>query len=246
MKTATNATRRGEQNPGRRYTLARVTLARVHIGVEVRLGYANGQGTASAEREAFGALTEGGFHIETYSGAYVDISAPDPSDIRLADVAHGLAHTCRGAGQTARFYSVAEHAVLVSRRLREIGCPLRIVLAGLHHDDPEAYLHDVTKPLKHLLTPYGELEAEMWEAIRVGLHLGACDIEHAAVKAADTWALGAENHHLRRSHGRTWYCADVYSPLTHPLNLGLAPPDAEAVWLREHSRLRDELTARCC
>lgn len=191
----------------------------------------------------FGALVPGGFHIETYSGAYLDLTAPRPRDIRLPDVAHGLAHTCRGAGQTARFFSVAEHAVIVSRRLGELGHPPRVVLAGLHHDDPEAYLHDITKPLKYLLTAYTPLEVRMWEAISAALDLGECDISDPAVKAADIWALGAENHHLRKSRGSTWYCSGVYCAETHPLTLGLAPHDAEALWLSEHQRLQATITS---
>jgi hypothetical protein len=196
-----------------------------------------------AESVDFGALVAGGYHIESYTGAYVDLTDPNPADIRLADVAHGLANMCRGSGQTARFFSVAEHAVIVSRRLRDNGEAPRIVLAGLHHDDTEAYLGDVTRPLKKLLPTYHPLERGMWEAIRVALGLGECDIEDQRVKRADRWALGAENFHLRHSQGRTWFCAGVYSPETDPLTLGIPPADAEALWLTEHDRVRDELAA---
>jgi len=201
----------------------------------------NPRTVTAADSVEFGALVAGGFHIETYTGAYLDLAAPDPADVRLADVAHGLAHICRGAGQTKRFHSVAEHAVIVSTRLREIDSPSRIVLAGLHHDDPEAYLGDVTRPLKHLLPAYSELEANMWEAVRVALDLGECDITDPRVKQADRWALAAENHHLRNSRGRTWFCAGEYSPDTHPMTLGLPPQIAEARWLTEHERIVGDL-----
>lgn len=197
----------------------------------------------SREAETFGALVAGGYHIETYTGAFLDLISPSPANIRLLDIAHGLAHTCRGAGQTRRFFSVAEHAVLVSRRLRELGCPPQKVLAGLHHDDPEAYIHDITKPLKEFLGAYARVERRMWEAISAALDLGHCDIADEAVKDADVWALGAENHHLRLSRGSTWYCAGVYSVESHPLELGLAPCEAETLWLREHYRLQQELAA---
>ncbi len=205
----------------------------------------------------YGALTPDGFHEETLTGSYVDISNPDPADIRLEDVASGLANTCRGAGQLP-FFSVAEHAVLVARRLRDQGYPPQVVSSGLHHDDPEAYLHDLTKPLKVLLarsascprwvrlfwTPgpsYAELEAQMWEAIRIALGLGYCDITHPAIKEADTWALAAESYHLRRSRGSTWYCHGAYCPKTTPLQLGLSPAQAEALWLAENHRVRAEI-----
>jgi hypothetical protein len=156
------------------------------------------------------------------------------------------------------FFSVAEHAVLVARRLRDQGYPPQVVLGGLHHDDPEAYLHDLTKPLKVLLahsvvcpwwvrlfwTPppsYAELEAQMWEAIRVALDLGDCDISHLAIKQADTWALAAESYHLRCSQGRTWFCHGAYCPETTPLTLGLSHEQAKASWLAENDRVRGEL-----
>jgi uncharacterized protein len=245
MSIAVPAPRSGSNDPSRRYTLARIALSALRLRVELHLYHSTLDGQC-ADSVAFGALTANGYHVETYTGGYVDISAPDPTDIRLVDVAHGLSQICRGAGQTARFFSVAEHALIVSRRLRELGHPPPVVFAGLHHDDPEAYLHDVTKPLKQLIgEPYGGLETEMWEAIRAGLDLGDCDITDKAIKKADTWALGAENHYLRRSRGRTWFCYGVYSPRTHPMVLGLAPEDAEALWLAEHARLLGELGASC-
>jgi hypothetical protein len=190
---------------------------------------------------AFGALLAGGYYIETYSGAYIDLAAPDPADIRLGDIAHALAHACRGAGHTARFFSVAEHSVIVGRRLREVGCSARVQLAGLHHDDPEAYLGDMTSPLKQLLASYRPLERRMWHAIRTALDLGDCDITTPAIKEADRWALAAENYYLRNSQGRTWYCADVYCPRTTPLDLGLSPEQAKGLWLAEHERVSAEV-----
>ena len=250
---AVSSAPRGPERSRRRYTLARVALARVRIDVEVRVGYVRrSRALASSDECTFGALTPDGYHAETITGGYIDLSDPDPSDIRLADVAAGLANTCRGAGQLP-FFSIAEHTVLVGRRLHDLGHPPEVVLAGLHHDDPEAYLHDLTKPLKQLLArgsrralpfralrprpSYAELEAAMWEAIRVGLDLGQCDIAHPAVKEADHWALDAECYHLRRSRGRTWFCHGAYSPERDPLMLGKWPPEAEALWLNEHQRV---------
>jgi hypothetical protein len=256
---AVSCARRGPERSRRRYTLARVALARVRIDVELQVGSVRrSRADIPPDECTFGALTPDGYHTETLTGGYVDISDPDPGDIRLPDIAAGLANTCRGAGQMP-FFSVAEHAVLVSRRLRDLGHPPGVVLAGLHHDDPEAYLHDLTKPLKQLLArasrrpwplgflrpgpSYADLEAAMWEAIRFGLGLGECDIHHPAVKEADHWALAAECYHLRRSRGRTWFCHGAYCPERDPLRLGMCPADAEALWLHEHHRVLGALEA---
>ena len=51
--------------------------------------------------------------IETASGGFVDVAAPNTDTLRLYDIAQGMSLICRYGGQIKRFYSVAEHAVLV-------------------------------------------------------------------------------------------------------------------------------------
>ncbi len=55
--------------------------------------------------------------VETYTGGQFDLFDPDPAVVRLADIAAGLAHTCRFGGQCRQFYSVARHSLHVSREL---------------------------------------------------------------------------------------------------------------------------------
>src|SRR4029077_4249720 len=52
--------------------------------------------------------------MQTYSGRKFYPLHPRAEDVELADVAHGLAMTCRYGGHSRLFYSVAEHCVLVS------------------------------------------------------------------------------------------------------------------------------------
>src|SRR5918994_6288050 len=88
--------------------------------------------------------------INTVSGAHLDLADPDPGAIRLEDIAAALSKVCRFGAQTTRFYSVAQHAVLVQRLVVEAGRP-DLSLAALHHDSHEAYVGDVTTPLKRML-----------------------------------------------------------------------------------------------
>jgi len=54
--------------------------------------------------------------MSTCSGRVIDLAGAmvDPGVIHLDDIAGGLSRICRFAGQTTTFYSVAQHAMLVS------------------------------------------------------------------------------------------------------------------------------------
>ena len=82
--------------------------------------------------------------IHTYTGRMVDPLALQPDDVDIEDIAHALANQCRFSGHVRAFYSVAQHAVLVSRIV-----PPEYAWDALHHDDAEYVLQDMAKPLKN-------------------------------------------------------------------------------------------------
>jgi hypothetical protein len=98
---------------------------------------------------------------------------PRACDVRIGDIAHSLAMQCRYGGHSSRFYSVAEHSVLVSKIV-----PPEFALLGLLHDATEAYVTDVPRPLKGHLSNFEEIEALNWAAIAAAfdlpLELPAC------------------------------------------------------------------------
>jgi hypothetical protein len=147
------------------------------------------------------------YAVETFTGEFVDTRNPDPATIHLEDIAHALSQTCRYGGHCQRFYSVAEHAVLVSRRLEELGESNRRQRAGLHHDDAEAYLGDIPRPMKPLLgASYKKLTASMDEAIIASLRLGLSveSLHEPIIKDADNWSLFVEARILLPSKGINW------------------------------------------
>jgi hypothetical protein len=99
-------------------------------------------------------------HILTHSGVLVNPINPDPETILIEDIAHSLSMQCRYNGHTSKFYSVAEHSWWVSKF-----CTDESALWALLHDATEAYLCDIPRPIKPLLTNYVEIETRLMEAI---------------------------------------------------------------------------------
>lgn len=166
-----------------------------------------------AEDEAARAAAEPVFGpntIQTFSGAPYEFDNPDPAAIDLQDIAHALSNMCRFAGHTKRFYSVAEHSVLVSRILEAQGASRVMQAWGLMHDCHEAYVWDCPRPLKPLLgDAFEELADKADEAICLALSAGGCRVEpedfHSlAVKSADDIALVHEANELMHHGTAHW------------------------------------------
>lgn len=90
--------------------------------------------------------------IQTFTGILFDVANPNPINVDIIDIAHGLAHVCRFGGHTSSFYSVAQHSVMVSTLV-----PKHLARAALLHDAAEAYLGDVPTPIKRVLPDYEAL-----------------------------------------------------------------------------------------
>jgi uncharacterized protein len=115
--------------------------------------------------------------MQTYAGRKFWPIDPRPEEVHIEDIAHALANSCRFAGHCLKFYSVAEHSVLLSTIV-----PPEMALVGLLHDATEAYVVDVPRPLKPFLAEFKDIEHKVWCAIaqRYGLDYELPDrIKHA-------------------------------------------------------------------
>jgi len=123
--------------------------------------------------------------LQTYSGGIVHPLDPKEDEIRLQDIAAALSKLCRFGGHCAKFYSVAEHCVLMS----QIVIP-KMKLATLMHDASEAYLVDVPRPLKPWLVGYTEIENRLMAVI--AKKFGFDWPLHPGIKEIDTAILTDE------------------------------------------------------
>lgn len=174
-----------------------------------------------------------------WTGAgYLDLSDPNPADMDLGDIARGLSHLCRFTGLCATFYSVAEHSVHCAELARRDRQPVEIQRAVLMHDAAEAYLGDVSRPLKALLPEYRALESRMEVAIaaRFGLLRDDDACVSAVVKQYDNEMLGHEKEALCHGAG-PWPSVTVPLRTRAPRAMGWRPHVARAAFLDAALRL---------
>lgn len=103
--------------------------------------------------------------ILTYTHKMFDPIHPDPSLIDIRDIAHSLSLICRANGHFPTFHSVAQHSLECFHEAKLRGLSKKIQLACLLHDGSEAYLSDVTRPVKAVIPVYLEYETPLQNAI---------------------------------------------------------------------------------
>jgi len=120
----------------------------------------------------------------TMSGVEMRLLDFSVDDVRLEDIAHGLSNMCRYGGQCRKFYSVAEHSVLVSRYVEHVSPIPGLEKSGLMHGGSEAYIIDLPTPLKVLCPGYQLIEKHFERVIfeAFGLSFG---FRHPVVKECD-------------------------------------------------------------
>ncbi|MBZ9973541.1 hypothetical protein LB517_28325 [Mesorhizobium sp. BR1-1-12] len=114
--------------------------------------------------------TRRGDFMQTYTARQFWPLDARPDEVHIEDIAHSLSLQCRYAGHCKRFYSVAEHSVLIANWIWWHGS-VADALVGLLHDATEAYLVDMPRPVKRSMHEYRLHEAALWKVIaeRFGL-----------------------------------------------------------------------------
>lgn len=164
--------------------------------------------------------------LQTYTGKKFYPLTPRVEDVDVFDIAHALSLQCRYGGHVTRFYSVAEHCVILSHVVSPENA-----LWALLHDATEAYLIDVPRPVKRLLTNYRDIESILMATI-----VEVYDIEPEMpeeVSIADTRILINERDLLMNPSGFQWKVDEQgLNPLDLPVPIqGWEPGVAETCYL---------------
>lgn len=126
---------------------------------------------------------------------------PQPLDFEPFEIALALSHVCRFTGHVRRFYSVAQHSVLVSLWLDAHGFH-ELAPWGLMHDAAEAYIGDMVRPLKREMPEFKRIEKRIERQIARRWDL-AWPMP-PPVKQADNAVLMSERNSLKRKMDRRW------------------------------------------
>lgn len=153
--------------------------------------------------------------VQTITGRAVSLLDPRPDDIDIInDIAPALGRICRFNGHAAfGFYSVAQHSVIGARQMYLETQDRNLAAAFLLHDAHEAYLGDITTPVKRavcdperLFMCASAMDRAIFAAAGLPVDRGYCagDLTRDAVHLMDRRMLAAERRRLLRAAPQPW------------------------------------------
>lgn len=166
--------------------------------------------------------------IQTRTGRKFYPLKPKHEDINIEDIAWSLSNICRYNGH-CKFYSVAEHSIYASQYL-----PSKYALEGLMHDAAEAYIGDITTPIKQLLPDVKKIEHGILKCIAEKFKFEYPF--HKAIKKVDLGLLATEASQIMNPQVETW--PQLTEP---PFDLRIKcvrPANAFSIFMRRYETLR--------
>lgn len=174
--------------------------------------------------------------INSYHGHCFDPTAAAPGDLCVEDIAHALSLLCRANGHLHFFYSVAQHCLACQREAAARGWSARLQLLCLLHDASEAYIGDLTRPLKRYLPAFDEIEQRLQAQIYTALDVAPPNPAEAALVAEVDDAMLYWEFHLLHPTGID--CRRL--PLTGDFSPAEEPREAvERDYLRAFAALKE-------
>lgn len=177
--------------------------------------------------------------IQVRSGGRFYPLSPKAEEVHLEDIAHALSQLCRFTGHSQYLYSVGQHCVHVSELLEQRSPDdINLALAGLVHDGSEAYIADVSAPLKRSgeFGKYRAAEAEIQRVIHERFGITVTPEIEARVKWADLTMLHTEALSLMAPVAPGWGLEKLPPPREEPINPWI-PAQAKARFLERFELL---------
>lgn len=136
-------------------------------------------------------------YITTYSKIHFTPLEPNEEDILIDDIAHALSLITRANGHFSQFYSVAQHCIACCEEALARKYSKKVALGCLLHDGSEAYIGDITRPLKKNLAKYLEIE-EVLQGVIYNKYIGSdfTEDEVAQIVSVDDTLLFYEFKHF--------------------------------------------------
>lgn len=163
--------------------------------------------------------------IQTFTGKKFDPLSPERENISIIDIAHALSLVCRFNGHCSRFYSVAEHSLMMSYYVSPAAAPYALL-----HDASEAYISDVSAPIKPYLLGYEEIEHQVLSAVCATVGLKITDEAIQEVRQADVRLLLLEKEQLMGPEPAPWNIPKGTEPFRGAI-MGMSPTVAEKKYL---------------
>lgn len=174
---------------------------------------------------------------ETYTGKKVYIFNPTVESLDLADISHSLSMVCRFGGHTKKFYSVAEHCVILSNVV-----PEEHAKWALMHDASEAYFGDLIRPIKHTPALKGYREAEKNIQKVIAKKFGLPSEIPSIVKEFDSHLLYTEAKEMFMNFDLSYFDKKGYRHLTNVEFNYYSPNEAKKVFLSRFSELFEKIS----
>lgn len=190
---------------------------------------------------------EGNWMQTTTGGRFYPLD-PTPEQVNIEDIANALSMQCRYNGHVNKFYSVAEHCVLLSQskavRVSQYLAEQKTDPQwALMHDAAEAYVGDMVRPLKAHISEFSKIEDRILLAIAsaVGLPIAQGDYTNIipeVVREADARILLDEKKVILASSLHQWDIAKSgLEPLGDVTIEGWTPPEARVKFLERFEEL---------
>lgn len=182
-----------------------------------------------------GAIMRKKLPLYTICGSQVDMNNFNAKGVTIEQIATGLGNTCRYNGQVRKFYSVAEHSILLSQYFKEQGHPQRMQIFALMHDASEAFIGDIVYHLKAEMPGFKEIEERIINEILPEFGIFPSEEEEELLHVADRCICIDEMYHLCAAIDPILF-TNGHQPL-HIQPAPLTPEEAIEAFIVEAKRL---------